>query len=127
MTLKPESYDYISGYLLEKKGEYTAYIKQVSRAIAEACRKAGITDIEITGRVKHAYSIYQKIKKRKKEIDEIYDILGIRVICQTTVECYTILAHRKPAYCESVQKTPPLNYHSSQGRRQCPHFVQYDQ
>ena len=86
-ALKPESYDYINSYL----GEYTAYIKQVSRAIAEACRKAGITDIEITGRVKHAYSIYQKIKKRKKEIDEIYDILGIRVICQTTVECYTIL------------------------------------
>ena len=90
-ALKPESYDYINGYLLEKKGEYTAYIKQVSKAIAEACAKAGITDIEITGRVKHAYSIYQKIKKRKKEIDEIYDILGIRVICQTTVECYTIL------------------------------------
>ncbi len=90
-ALKPESYDYINGYLLEKKGEYTAYIKQVSRAIDDACRKAGITDIEITGRVKHAYSIYQKIKKRKKEIDEIYDILGIRVICQTTVECYTIL------------------------------------
>ncbi len=90
-ALKPESYDYINGYLLEKKGEYTAYIKQVSKAIAEACTKAGITDIEITGRVKHAYSIYQKIKKRKKEIDEIYDILGIRVICQTTVECYTIL------------------------------------
>ncbi len=90
-ALKPESYDYINSYLLEKKSEYTAYIKQVSRAIAEACRKAGITDIEITGRVKHAYSIYQKIKKRKKEIDEIYDILGVRVICQTTVECYTIL------------------------------------
>ena len=90
-ALKPESYDYINGYLLEKKGEYTAYIKQVSKAIAEACHKAGIDDIEITGRVKHAYSIYQKIKKRKKEIDEIYDILGIRVICQTTVECYTIL------------------------------------
>ena len=90
-ALKPESYDYINGYLLEKKGEYTAYIKQVSKAIGEACAKAGITDIEITGRVKHAYSIYQKIKKRKKEIDEIYDILGIRVICQTTVECYTIL------------------------------------
>ncbi len=90
-ALKPESYDYINGYLLEKKGEMTAYIKQVSKAIAEACAKAGITDIEITGRVKHAYSIYQKIKKRKKEIDEIYDILGIRVICQTTVECYTIL------------------------------------
>ena len=90
-ALKPESYEYINGYLLEKKSEYTAFIRQVSKAIEDACRKEGITDIQITGRVKHAYSIYQKIKKRKKEIDEIYDILGIRVICQSTVECYTIL------------------------------------
>ena len=90
-ALKPESYDYISTYLLERKGEYTAFIKQVSRAIEEACKKEGLQNIEVSGRVKHAYSIYMKIKKRKKEIDEIYDILGIRVICNTTVECYTIL------------------------------------
>lgn len=90
-AIRPESYDYINGYLLEKKSEYNAFIKQVSRAIEEACKEQGIKNIKVTGRVKHAYSIYQKIKKRKKEIDEIYDILGIRVICQTTVECYTIL------------------------------------
>ena len=90
-ALKPESYAYINEYLLERKGEYTAYIKEVSKALYEACCKVGITDVEISGRVKHAYSIYQKIKKRKKEIDEIYDILGVRVICQTQVECYTIL------------------------------------
>lgn len=90
-ALKPESYDYISTYLLERKSEYTAFIKQVSRAIEEACKKEGLQNIEVSGRVKHAYSIYMKIKKRKKEIDEIYDILGIRVICNTTVECYTIL------------------------------------
>ncbi len=90
-ALKPESYDYISTYLLERKSEYTAFIKQVSKAIEEACKKEGLQNIEVSGRVKHAYSIYMKIKKRKKEIDEIYDILGIRVICNTTVECYTIL------------------------------------
>lgn len=90
-ALKPESYDYINTYLLERKSEYTAFIKQVSKAIEEACRKEGLQNIEVSGRVKHAYSIYMKIKKRKKEIDEIYDILGIRVICNSTVECYTIL------------------------------------
>ena len=90
-ALKPESYDYINTYLLERKSEYTAFIKQVSKAIEEACRKEGLQNIEVSGRVKHAYSIYMKIKKRKKEIDEISDILGIRVICNSTVECYTIL------------------------------------
>ena len=90
-ALKPESYAYINEYLLERKGEYTAYVKGVSKALYDACKKEGITDVEISGRVKHAYSIYQKVKKRKKEIDEIYDILGVRVICQTQVECYAIL------------------------------------
>ena len=90
-VLKPESYAYINEYLLERKGEYTAYIKGVSKKLEEVCKKAGIENVQISGRVKHAYSIYQKIKKRKKEIDEIYDILGIRVICNTPVECYTIL------------------------------------
>lgn len=90
-ALKPDSYDYISTYLLERKSEYNAFIKQVSRAIEEECKKLGFKDVEVSGRVKHAYSIYMKIKKRKKDIDEIYDILGIRVICNTTVECYTIL------------------------------------
>ncbi|HIV98588.1 MAG TPA: RelA/SpoT family protein [Candidatus Ornithospirochaeta avicola] len=90
-VLKPESYAYINEYLLERKGEYTAYIKKVSTILEKTCREAGLKHILVQGRVKHAYSIYQKIKKRKKEIDEIYDILGIRVICDTAVECYTIL------------------------------------
>ena len=66
-ALKPESYNYISEYLLERKGEYTAYIKGVSRTLADACKKAGLKNVQISGRVKHAYSIYQKIKKRKKK------------------------------------------------------------
>ena len=42
-------------------------------------------------RVKHVYSVYLKIKRRKKEIDEIFDVLGVRVICDTVGECYNIL------------------------------------
>ena len=76
-TLKPDTYQYISDFLLSKKGEYNAYIK--------------ITDISVKGRVKHVYSVYLKIKRRKKEIDEIFDVLGVRVICETVTECYTIL------------------------------------
>ena len=90
-TLKPDTYQYISDFLLSKKGEYNAYIKNVQRAIVMACSKAGITDISVKGRVKHVYSVYLKIKRRKKEIDEIFDVLGVRVICETVTECYTIL------------------------------------
>ena len=90
-TLKPDTYQYISDFLLSKKGEYNAYIKQVQKTILSSCAKAGITTVSVKGRVKHVYSVYLKIKRRKKEIDEIYDVLGVRVICDTVTECYTIL------------------------------------
>lgn len=90
-TLKPDTYQYITDFLLSKKGEYNAYLKNVQKSLQEACSKVGITNIEIKGRVKHAYSVYLKIKRRKKEIDEIFDVLGVRVICDTVAECYTIL------------------------------------
>ncbi|MCR5731318.1 MAG: RelA/SpoT family protein [Sphaerochaetaceae bacterium] len=89
--LKPDAYNYINDFLLQKRGEYNAYIKNIKNTITEACKKVNINNIEIKGRVKHVYSIYQKIKKRKKEIDEIFDVLGIRVICNDVTECYTIL------------------------------------
>ena len=90
-TLKPDTYQYISDFLLSKKGEYNAYIKQVQKTILTSCAKTGITTVSVKGRVKHVYSVYLKIKRRKKEIDEIYDVLGVRVICDTVTECYTIL------------------------------------
>ena len=90
-TLKPDTYQYISDFLLSKKSEYNAYIKTVQKTILTSCAKAGITNISVKGRVKHVYSVYLKIKRRKKEIDEIFDVLGVRVICDTVTECYTIL------------------------------------
>ena len=90
-TLKPDTYQYLNDFLLSKKSEYNAYLKSVQNDLLKACAKVGITNVQIKGRVKHVYSVYLKIKRRKKEIDEIFDILGVRVICQSTTECYTIL------------------------------------
>lgn len=90
-VLKPDVYQYITDYLLSKKGEYNAYLKNVQKDILTACAKNGIKDVTIKGRVKHIYSVYLKIKRRKKEIDEIFDVLGVRIICNTNTECYTIL------------------------------------
>lgn len=90
-VLKPDTYQYISDFLLSKKGEYNAYLKNIQKQLVESCEKIGIKNVEVKGRVKHVYSVYLKIKRRKKEIDEIFDVLGVRVICDTISECYTIL------------------------------------
>ena len=89
--LKPDTYQYIQDYLLAKKSEFDKYLETVKKKIANACIEAGIKNIKITTRSKHTYSIYMKMKKRRKEIDEIFDILGVRVICNTVPECYTLV------------------------------------
>ena len=89
--LKPETYEYIQNYLLSKQEENTQYLEKVRQKISSACINAGIKGIKITTRLKHIYSIYMKMKKRRKEIDEIFDILGVRILCNSVSECYTLV------------------------------------
>jgi len=90
-VLKPDTFQYIQDYLLSKKGEQTAYLNRIEKSIYRACGDANLSDVIVTSRAKHTYSVYMKMKKRKKEIDEIFDILGVRILCNTITECYTIL------------------------------------
>lgn len=90
-ALNPEAYQYIKDFLLAKRSERTEYLKRVEKAIYRASAEEGITDLLVSTRAKHFYSIYLKMKKRKKKIDEIYDIHGVRILCNTTNECYTLL------------------------------------
>jgi GTP pyrophosphokinase len=90
-VLKPDTFQYIQEYLLSKKGEQTAYLGRIEKNIYRACGEASMSDVIVTSRAKHTYSVYMKMKKRKKEIDEIFDILGVRILCNSLTECYTIL------------------------------------
>ncbi|HPZ15256.1 MAG TPA: RelA/SpoT family protein [Sphaerochaeta sp.] len=90
-VLKPDTFNYIQGYLLSKKSAQRAYLSRIEKSIYHACAEAEINNVLVTSRAKHTYSIYMKMKKRKKEIDEIFDILGVRILCNSVTECYTIL------------------------------------
>lgn len=90
-TINKETFDYIQGYLLSKKGEQAAYLKRIEKIIYQACAQDGLGNIIVTSRAKHAYSVYLKMKKRKKDIEEIFDLLGVRILCDTITECYTLL------------------------------------
>lgn len=88
--LNPDIYSYIKNYLSTKKLEKSSYLRNVERQIHTAAKKEGL-DLQISTRVKHIYSIYQKMRRRNKDIDDIYDLLGIRILCNSTNECYTAL------------------------------------
>lgn len=80
----------IKNVIALKKEERQAYLQNAVAAIKSETDKLGLT-VTITSRAKHFYSIYQKMKKRNKEVGELFDLFALRVICQTTADCYAIL------------------------------------
>ncbi len=49
------------------------------------------TSVTITSRAKHYYSIYQKMRKRNKEASELFDLLALRILCNSPAECYMLV------------------------------------
>lgn len=90
-----EAYDQIKLLVAGKKGEREAFLDKASGDLSAAAAAEGYS-IETSYRAKHFYSIYQKMRKRAKGTEELFDLSGIRVICGTEGECYAILgiAHR---------------------------------
>ncbi len=88
--LRPEVYKQLSETISTLKNENINYLKKVERDILKATHAEGV-QIEVETRAKHIYSVYRKMKKRKKALDEINDLLAIRILCNTPNECYTIL------------------------------------
>ncbi len=66
-------------------------IKQINATIKGMMKEHGINGV-VSGRIKHLYSIYQKIKqKRKESVDDVYDIFAIRITVDTVADCYGML------------------------------------
>ena len=85
-----EAFDQIKDVVAAKKKEREAFLQEAEKTICQAMEKAGIT-VKVQSRAKHFWSIYQKMKKRNKTADELYDLLAVRILCTTVNECYTIL------------------------------------
>ena len=85
-----EAFDQIKEVVAAKKKEREAFLKDAEKAIYGTMEKAGIK-VTVQSRAKHFWSIYQKMKKRNKAADELYDLLAVRILCGTVNECYTIL------------------------------------
>lgn len=88
--LQPEVYQQIKAAVMQKREARKRYLDRVIGDILRLARHEGY-EIEVSTRIKHFYSIYRKMKRRKKEIGEIFDLLGIRILCKTENDCYAIL------------------------------------
>ncbi|AFY38275.1 (p)ppGpp synthetase I, SpoT/RelA [[Leptolyngbya] sp. PCC 7376] len=90
--LESEAFRAMQDHISEKRAEREARVNEAIDIVRDRLHKLKLHVWEIKGRPKHLYSIYDKMQRQHKEFDEIFDISGIRVIVESTDECYRALA-----------------------------------
>ena len=86
----PQQFYRIVHLMDSRREDREQYIQDSIEAINESIDELEIK-AEITGRPKHIYSIYRKMKNQKKQFEEIYDLLAIRVLVDSIKDCYAVL------------------------------------
>ena len=89
-TMFPKRYDEIARMVSERAPRRDVFLQDVVEDVSHDLREAKIK-ATVTGRPKHYYSIYQKMIARNVEFDEIYDLVGIRVLVDSVRDCYAAL------------------------------------
>jgi len=90
LSLEPQKFAHISSLVDENVADRERYIAQTIAEIQQELEKAGI-QAEISGRPKHIYSIYRKMRRKGVKFDRIYDVRAIRIIVPTVRDCYAAL------------------------------------
>ena len=88
--LHPAEYNALEEEIDEQHEEREAIIRGLQEALSSKLAEAGIS-AEIMGRPKHFYSIWKKMETRGARLDQIYDLLAIRIIVESTRDCYHAL------------------------------------
>ncbi len=85
----PEAYEYLSQNISSEVSERKEFVEFAVNEIKDILAESGI-DGEVFGRTKHLYSIYKKMKRQGKTLDQIYDLTAVRAIVDTVDECYEV-------------------------------------
>lgn len=88
--LDPIAYKEISDHINLKRGERIEYLENVKATLQKRLDEMGIK-ASMSGRAKHFYSIYKKMYTNNIPIDQIYDLLAVRIIVNSINECYAVL------------------------------------
>jgi GTP diphosphokinase / guanosine-3',5'-bis(diphosphate) 3'-diphosphatase len=88
--MDPDAYHEVAGQLESHRKGREVYIRRAMEELQAALTEAGIV-AELSGRPKHIYSIYKKMRRKRAEFGEIYDVHALRVLVADVRECYAAL------------------------------------
>ena len=100
--IDPEMYDFLQQKIRTSKGDRVNYLSKMIEPIKTDLEQQGFK-VEVQGRAKHLFSIYNKMRNKNKTFEDIHDLYGIRVIIDTEriAECFSV-------YGFITQKYPPI-------------------
>ncbi|MDR1619042.1 MAG: bifunctional (p)ppGpp synthetase/guanosine-3',5'-bis(diphosphate) 3'-pyrophosphohydrolase [Clostridiales bacterium] len=90
MHMTPEEYERMRTAIEPQQAERMQLLQNAMQAIRDNLEKINVK-ADINGRPKHLYSIYRKMVKQNRPLDEIYDLIAIRIIVDTVSDCYATL------------------------------------
>lgn len=89
-ALEPKTYKQLAKALDERRAERERYITQVVQTLQGELNQAGIR-ATVSGRVKHIYSIWRKMQRKKLPFEEIFDVRAVRIMVDSVADCYAAL------------------------------------
>ena len=117
--LEPDEYQRIARMVQDSREQRERNTNETIKTLEDELRRNGLASFQIKGRPKHLWSIYQKMKRKDKEYADIYDLIALRVICDTVGDCYSVLGtvhtlwHPLPGRFKDYIATPKPNGYQS--------------
>ena len=89
-TLEPAAYHDLEKTIAERRSHYEKFLNETQDSIRTALAENGIP-AEVEGRIKRLFSIHEKAKRQKRSLDQVYDLLAVRIISDSMRNCYAAL------------------------------------
>jgi GTP pyrophosphokinase len=89
--LEPEEYQKIKNLVASRRAKLEAFLEELTGRIGSMMAENGIRVDHIEGRIKRLFSIYQKLKRQHVTIDQVYDLVAVRIIPESVKDCYAAL------------------------------------
>jgi GTP pyrophosphokinase len=118
--LEPANYKYIANFLDEKREERENYMRLVIDEMRQALANAGIANFDVSGRPKHIYSIFKKMKRKNIDVSQLQDLHALRILLpgSAIAPCFQVLAvvhqlwHPLQAIEDYISSPKPNGYQS---------------
>src|SRR5512140_1263977 len=90
-ALEPEAYDLLQAKVERRRKASEGVVEQLRQTIVQKLKDAQVPVVEVAGRTKHLFSIHQKLRRQKIDLEQVYDFVALRVVTRTIRDCYAAL------------------------------------